>query len=256
MIRFENVGFRYAEKPVLQEISLTVSEGEFVALIGPNGAGKSTLLKISDGILSPISGQVYFLNQPLRKYTRKELAKGIGYVPQHFSLAFDYSAHQICLMGRYPYLSPFSTESVEDLQAVRRAMEATEVWELRNRNFSQLSGGEQQRVILASALAQNPRLLILDEPTSALDIKHQLHFYQILRQLISQGNMAIVVATHDINLATHFCRRLIVLKEGRIIADGAPERVVQKALMESVYEVKVEILTHPQTGRPLLITTD
>lgn len=252
MIEIENVSFSYIEDLVVKDVSGSVSDGEFVGIIGPNGAGKSTLLKLMDGILQPKQGSIRLQQKPLSEYNRKELAKSIGFVPQNFTTAFSYSVYHIVLMGRYPHLSAFSSEGLEDHRIVEECMKSTDVWKFRQRQFGELSGGEKQRVVLASALAQEPRILLLDEPTSSLDIKYQRQFYGILQELRRRRGMTIVVVTHDINLAARYCERLILLKRGEVVEDGAPHKVITKEMMESVYEVEVEILSHPVDGKPLL----
>jgi iron complex transport system ATP-binding protein len=253
MIHISDLVFAYQAAPVLQDVSLSIPDNEFVGIIGPNGAGKSTLLKVLAGILAPQSGEVRLRNKSLPDYRRKELGRIIGFVAQEFKSAFNFTAYEIVLMGRYPHLSPFSNETETDRQIIRLAMEETEVWNLRDRALSELSGGERQRVVLASALAQEPQMLLLDEPTTALDIKHQVRFYEILQSLQQRKGMTVVTATHDINLSARYCRRLIVLRNGKIIADDIPEKIINKALMESVYEVEVEIFNHPHDGKPVLV---
>lgn len=252
MIDIQSLSFSYLEELVVNQISFSVGDGEFVGIIGPNGAGKSTLLKLMDGILQPKEGEIKLQKKALREYSRRQIAKMIGFVPQNFSTAFSYSVNDIVLMGRYPHLSAFFSESADDYRIGERSMKSTDVWQLRRRQFGELSGGEKQRVVLASALAQEPQILLLDEPTSSLDIKYQYQFYGILRELQQSSGLTIVVVTHDINLAARYCRRLILLKKGKVIDDGAPEKVITKEMMESVYEVKVEILHHPRDGKPLL----
>lgn len=252
MIGIQNLSFAYLEELVVDRVSLSIADGEFVGIIGPNGAGKSTLLKLIDGILQPKEGEIKLQSKPLHEYTRRQMAKMIGFVPQNFSTAFSYSVNDIVLMGRYPHLSAFASESANDYRIAERSMQSTDVWQLRQRQFGELSGGEKQRVVLASALAQEPQILLLDEPTSSLDIKYQYQFYSILQQLQQSRGLTIVVVTHDINLAARYCGRLILLKNGKVVDDGAPEKVITKKMMESVYEVEVEVLQHPQDGKPLL----
>lgn len=252
MIGIQNLSFAYLEELVVDRVSLSIADGEFVGIIGPNGAGKSTLLKLIDGILQAKEGEIKLQSKPLHEYTRRQMAKMIGFVPQNFSTAFSYSVNDIVLMGRYPHLSAFASESANDYRIAERSMQSTDVWQLRQRQFGELSGGEKQRVVLASALAQEPQILLLDEPTSSLDIKYQYQFYSILQQLQQSRGLTIVVVTHDINLAARYCGRLILLKNGKVVDDGAPEKVITKEMMESVYEVEVEVLQHPQDGKPLL----
>lgn len=253
MIAADRLNFAYHDTPILRDISLSIAGPQLTGLIGPNGAGKSTFLKIIAGLLTPGSGGVSLAGKSLPDYSRKALARLTGLVPQRFEAAFDFTVYEIVAMGRYPYQAPFRSESGADRQIIRRAMEETEVWQFRARPFSELSGGEQQRVVLASALAQEPQILLLDEPTSALDIKHQLRFYEILQHLPRERAMTILTVTHDINLAARFCERIVVMKQGRIVADGPPETVIEKSLLEQVYEVPVEVLTHPRDRTPLIV---
>ncbi len=253
MILAENISYSYGTDLVLKDVTLNIAAEEMTAIIGPNGAGKSTLLKIIAGILPLEQGKVTIANLSLSKYQRQALAKVIGFVSQSFSSAFDFTVQEIVLMGRYPYMSPFTTATNEDHAAVRHAMEETDVWQFRQRQLSSLSGGEMQRVVLASALAQEPQILLLDEPTSALDLKHQIGFYEILQDLNQQRKMTIVTVTHDINLAARYCRRLLVLKDGELSADGPPAEIINKELMELIYEVPVTISVHPEDGKPLLL---
>ncbi len=252
MIEIQNLSFSYSEELVVKDVSFSVSDGEFVGIIGPNGAGKSTLLKLMDGILQPKKGDIFLQEKRHGDYTRKQLAKIIGFVPQNFTTAFSYSVSDIVLMGRFAHLSAFSSEGVVDHRIVEKSMQSTDVWHFRKRPFAELSGGEKQRAVLASALAQEPRILLLDEPTSSLDIKYQRQFYSILHELQQSKALTIIVVTHDINLAARYCQRLILLKKGEVVEDGSPQKVITKKIMESAYEVEVEILSHPIDGKPLL----
>ncbi len=253
MIGAENINFSYNGERVLAEVNFEIDRGEFVGIIGPNGAGKSTLMKLLDRIHVPKSGKILLQNRDLRTYTRKDLAKIIGFVSQEFPSYFDFTAREIVLMGRFAHQKVFGFETENDWQIVKEAMNATDCYSLRHRNFQSLSGGEKQRIILASALAQEPEILLLDEPTTALDLKHQLHFYEILKKLQSEKRMTILTVTHDINLAGQFCDRLLVFKHGRIVADGNVDSVMQKELLESVYETSVELVLHPSSRLPVVL---
>jgi len=253
MIEARNITFSYQQTQVLRDVSLTISPGEFVGVIGPNGAGKSTFLKLLMNILRPDHGGIYLKNRSIEQYSRKALAKILGYVSQSFQTAFNFTAFEVVSMGRHPYLAPFAGETAADRKVIRQAMAETDVWELRDRYFSELSGGERQRVVLASALSQEPEALLLDEPTTALDIKHQTRFYNILKHLQQEKGLTLLTVTHDINLAARYCRRLVVMKAGKIIADDVPEKIVTPGLIETVYEVPVEVVQHPVDGRPVLM---
>ncbi len=253
MIRVKNLSFSYGEKTVLSGVQFRVNPGEIVAIIGPNGAGKSTLLKLLDGILPPRQGEILIAGESLFNKSRKSLARQIGFVPQNFSTAFDYTVREIVSMGRFPFSSLFSEPDRDGSRAVREAMEATDIWLFRNRSLDTLSGGEKQRVVLASALAQEPQILLLDEPTAALDIRHQAHFLEILSGLCCSRRLTILLVTHDVNLASQFCDRIIVLKDGQICGDGPPEKIVRQDLMEDIYKTPVQILRHPGDGKPVLL---
>lgn len=252
MIQFENVHFWYDQNPVLKDLNFSITDGEFIGIIGPNGAGKSTLLKLIDRLISPNKGNVSLRGKPLKIYSPKELARLIGYVQQDFTTTFNYTALDIVLMGRFPHQKALAFDSAEDVQISLRAMETTDCHYLKDREFHTLSGGERQRVVLASALAQEPQILLLDEPTSALDLKHQIHFYQILLKLKHERNMTILTVTHDINLAAQFCQRIIILKEGVLVADGMTREIMQKEVLQHTYDIPIRILSHPRNDLPLI----
>ncbi|GAB4374122.1 MAG: Fe3+-hydroxamate ABC transporter ATP-binding protein FhuC [Calditrichia bacterium] len=253
MIDVHELNFAYNGTPILKELSFSVKKGEFVGIIGPNGAGKSTLLKLLDGILFPQSGSITIDDKPLGQFNRRALAQMIGFVPQEFTTAFNFTALEIVLMGRFPYQRAFGFESAQDREIACQAMQTTDCWYLRDRGILTLSGGERQRVVLASALAQSPKILLLDEPTTALDLKHQVHFYRILTKLRQENNLTILTVTHDINLTAQFCQRILILKEGQLVADGAVDQVIQKEILESVYETPMHIFPHPVSKLPVVL---
>ncbi len=252
MIRFDKVNFSYNNHFSLKNLDFSVRDGEFLGIIGPNGAGKSTLLKLIDRLLHPLSGQISINGKVLQHYTRKELARIIGFVPQEFTSLFQFTALDIVMMGRFPHQRALAFDSLEDRRISLDAMESTDCLDVKERDFKTLSGGERQRVVLASALAQEPLILLLDEPTSALDIRHQIHFYKILRKLRQERGMTILTVTHDINLAAQFCERILVIKRGQIVADGPVPLVMKKEILETVYDIPVEIIQHPATGLPVI----
>jgi iron complex transport system ATP-binding protein len=170
------------------------------------------------------------------------------WIPQENPLVFPYKVSEIVLMGRHPYLSPLTFERVEDFQIARSAMEATQTLEFADRMFNEISGGEKQRVMIASALAQEPEMMLLDEPTSALDLKHQMQILNILKQLNDTQGVTMVMALHDLHLASKFCKRIILLQKGQIVREGAPDEVLQKDILEQVYDVKVKIFRDQDDG--------
>jgi len=253
MIRVEHLQFSYNSRAVIQDLSFEVADGEFLGIIGPNGAGKSTLLKLLDGILQPEKGKIIINNRVQQSYSQRSLARVVGFVPQIFTTSFNYCAFDIVMMGRFPHQKIWGFESKKDINIVEQVMKDTDCYYLRNRSFLSLSGGEQKRVILSSALAQEPRILLLDEPTTSLDLKHQIHFFNILKKLQKEKRITILTVTHDVNLAAQFCQHLLALKNGKIVAYGPVKKVLQKNILEEIYETGIEISKHPETGIPVIL---
>jgi iron complex transport system ATP-binding protein len=245
LLQVQDINFSYDQNKVLHSISMNVNPGEFIAVIGPNGSGKSTLLKLLGGVFKPDSGQLYFKEKNYLDYQRRQLAQSITWVPQEHPMAFDFKVSEIVLMGRHPYLSAFTFEGEDDVEIAHSAMESTQTLQFAQRNFNEISGGEKQRVVIAGAIAQEPELMILDEPTSALDIKYQIQILSILKKLNENQQTTIVLAMHDLHLASKFCSRLILLDEGKIFKDGITTDVLQKEHIEKVYGVKVHVITDP-----------
>jgi iron complex transport system ATP-binding protein len=251
----ENLSFAYDSEPILKNISLSVDQGEFIGLIGPNGSGKSTLLKLMGGILNCPDNVIQVNEHPINAINKKELARAITWVPQEHPMVFPFTIQEIVLMGRHPYLPPLSFEDEHDYKIARKAMETTRTLEFSDRYFNEISGGEKQRVMLASAITQEPEVMLLDEPTSALDLKYQIQILNILNQLNEEKNITLILAMHDLNLASRYCRRLILLNDGVIVCDGTPEEVLKKEIIENVYGINVNlhnldgnIIVHPITS--------
>ena len=244
LMKLENISFAYETLPVLKDISLSTREQDFIGLIGPNGSGKSTLLKIMGAILKPDSGSIQFKESSLPKINKKLFAQSVSWIPQDHPMVFPFKVSEIVLMGRHPYLSPLSFESEEDFEISQRAMETTMTSQFADRHFNEISGGEKQRVMIASALAQDPEMMLLDEPTAALDLKYQIQILSILKNLNARHKMTLVMAMHDLNLASSFCNRLILLDEGQIVRDGTPEQVLKKDILEQVYGIEVDLGSH------------
>ena len=253
MIETKGLTFAYAEDPVINDISLTFQTGEFAGIIGPNGSGKSTLLKLIGGILPSPSATTFLKNRELSQYKKKDLAVSIAWIPQEKQMAFSFKVIDIVLMGRHPYLSPLSFEGEDDYRIAEDAMKQTQVLEFAHRSFNEISGGEKQRVMIASAISQKPEVMLLDEPTSALDIKYQIEILTILKQLNEQEGKSLILAMHDLHLASKFCKRLVLLKEGRVFCEGTPAEVLKKEILEEVYEVKVKIFTDDEDGSLLVV---
>jgi iron complex transport system ATP-binding protein len=250
MIEVSSISFRYHEEWVLQDVSFRVEKGEFVGVIGPNGSGKTTLLKLLYRLLVPQRGEILFELVPVKKMDRRDIAKRVAVVAQETQLLFPFSVLETVLMGRSPYLGRLLFESEKDLEIARKAMEWTKVLSFSERPVEELSGGERKRVFIARALAQEPDVILLDEPTANLDIQHQIDFLDLILTLNRERGLTIVMASHDMNIASEFCDRLILLRGGRIYQIGTPEEVVTKENIESVYGCEVWIDRHPISGMP------
>ena len=252
ILQLEDVSFAYNREPVVNHLSMRVKSGEFVGILGPNGSGKSTLLKLLAGILKPDCGNVLFQNKKLHDYKRKVLAQSLAWLPQEHEMVFPFRVAEIILMGRHPYMSPWQFEGRKDLDIADRAMAITETTALSTRQFNEISGGEKQRVMMACAIAQEPEVLLLDEPTTALDIKYQLEILNILQRLNRDNGMTLLLAMHDLHLASKYCQRLILIDQGKIVKDGTPDEVLQKEILETVYRVPLKIFRDPEDGSVMI----
>lgn len=250
MIDVDSISFRYRNEWVLQDVSFTVKRGEFVGVIGPNGSGKTTLLKTLSHLLEPQEGGILFEQTPLKTMDRAEIARKIAVVPQETQLLFPFSAMEIVLMGRSPYLGRRLFESEKDVEIARRVMEWTGTLPFSERSIDELSGGERKRVFIARALAQEPEVILLDEPTANLDIHHQIDFLELILSLNQGKGLTILMASHDMNIASEFCDRLVLLKRGRIYRIGTSEEVITKEHIEQVYGCDVWVDRHPVSGTP------
>ncbi|HEY5040266.1 MAG TPA: ABC transporter ATP-binding protein [bacterium] len=242
----QNLSFRYPTHSQfeLRHLNLSIDAGTLVGFLGPNGAGKSTLLKLVAGLLSPQEGQVLWNTKPLENSSPRERGKKIAYVSQATHFAFPLTVWEIVEMGRYPYLGRFQPMSREDKAVCERALELCDAMEFRDRPYDELSGGEKQRVLLASALSQTPEVLFLDEPTLSLDLSHQILLFEIIQKLHREEGLTVVVATHELNLAARFLNRLVLMKEGKVVADGTPRKILTEKNIRAVHGVEVERLSH------------
>ncbi len=250
LLNITSVSFAYPQSRwSLQNVSLNIAAGQIVGVIGPNGAGKSTLLKIAAGILDSTSGSVRLTGQNIHKLSRRRIARLLGYLPQNVTSTFDYRVEEIVAMGRFPHLSGVGFLQPDDLDLIEHCLEQTETTEYRHRRLSQLSGGERQRVLLASVLAQQPRVLLLDEPTTGLDLHHQVAFFGSLSRLAQDG-LAVAVVTHDLNLASQFCNRLLLMRDGQTVVEGPADAVMRQDILSDVYRHSVHVAVHPLTQKP------
>ena len=250
LFRLENATVRYGSVEVLHSVSLTLHRSEFVAIAGPNGAGKSTLLSLIAGLTSPTSGACHFMNRRAAEWPRRDFARRVAVVPQTEPSEFPFTAEEVVYMGRMPHRTGMY-ETQADHTAVTNALAAAGMMSFRLRDFRTLSGGEKQRILLASALAQQPQVLLLDEPASHLDLQHQVSLHELLRDLSRQG-LLVVAITHDLNLAGAYADRLVLMHQGRIRAQGIPVEVLRSELIEEVFQVRVE-LHHRPSGQPWML---
>jgi iron complex transport system ATP-binding protein len=240
--------YRGTTRPVLEHVSLSVARGDLVGILGPNGSGKTTLLKLLAGALQPSGGSVRLDGRALVQWARRDVARRVAYVPQETHSAFDFSVLDIVLMGRFPHLGAFALEGPEDLAIARAALEATGTDRFEQRIFGTLSGGEKQRVVIASALAQSADLLLLDEPTTSLDLGHQLDVRLLLHDLNQTKGITMVMSSHDLNFAAALCRQLVLLRDGHVLAAGAAEQVLTAENVRVLYGVEADIRLHQRTG--------
>ena len=252
-LQIRQVYFSYLNGLVLHNISLSIGAGEMVGLLGPNGSGKTTLIKLASGILKPTQGEIRLDGSRLSQLSRKSIARSVAVVPQQFHIPFAFTTTEVVKLGRIPFLKIFTGESEVDRQLVASALELVGISELAQRRFDELSGGERQKVILAMALAQQPKLLLLDEPTVHLDITHQVEILELVRRLNVERGLTVIGAMHDLNLASLYFDRLILLKEGRVSADGTPAQVLTEDKINEVFSASVRVEPHPVTGVPHIV---
>ncbi|HEV2236674.1 MAG TPA: ABC transporter ATP-binding protein, partial [Ktedonobacterales bacterium] len=239
-LSFEGVSYAYSEREVVRSINLTVHPGEMVGLIGSNGAGKSTLLRLASGVLRPRAGSVCVGGRAISAMAPRAVAQAVAVVPQEFTVPFAYTVRQLVELGRTPYLGVLGVARRADEVAVEQALRDTSLTDLEDRVFNELSGGERQRVLVALALAQNGRLLLLDEPTAHLDLHHQVEIMDLLIRLNRERGLSLVAALHDLNLAARYLPRLVLLSQ-TILADGPPAMVLERGLLASAYQATTNI---------------
>jgi ABC-type cobalamin/Fe3+-siderophores transport system ATPase subunit len=254
LLRATGLGGGYRERLVVSGVDLEIGEGRCTAVLGPNGSGKSTLLRLLAGVLPARMGQVELLGRPLASWRRREIAQRIGYVPQWVDFSFPLSVEEVVEQGRAPHLGPWRPASPRDRAAVRRALDRMGLGDRASTAVRQLSGGERQRVLLARALASEPRLLLLDEPATALDVRHQLELVDTVRGLLDEG-VGTVLVVHDWNLALRLADHMLVLCDGRPVATGRPADIVTPGLFRAVFGVEVELLSRGGTGPDIVLPT-
>ncbi|MDR2203570.1 MAG: ABC transporter ATP-binding protein [Nitrososphaerota archaeon] len=244
-ISIQELTFNYNSTPTLNNITLQIHQSEILGMIGPNGSGKSTLLKCINKILEPKQGKILLDQQSITKINRIEIAKKIGYVPQSTNTNENITVFETVLTGRRPHITWQSNK--KDQEKTWQALKTLSIEKLAMRNFYELSGGEQQRVIIARAIAQEAKVLLLDEPTSNLDIKHQIEVMDLTHKLVLKEKLAAAIAIHDLNLAAKYCNKIIMIKEGKIIDAGETKTVLTEDNISKVYEIKVKVNHYKNT---------
>lgn len=249
MIEARKLKINYDSKVVVHEFDLEVRQGEIVALIGPNGSGKSTVLKVISRMMKSMNGVVHLDGHDIHKLPTREVAKKLSMLSQTHSTPPDFTVRELVTYGRIPHQKWYETMNEEDQQVVEWAIGQTRLGPLADRSVNTLSGGERQRAWIALALAQKPKILLLDEPTTFLDICHQLEIMELVKTLNAELGITVIMVLHDMNQAAAYSHRLVVIKDGRLVTEGPPAKVLTSELLRDVYNVEAEIAFHPLTGK-------
>lgn len=255
MIELDNVSLGYNHQAILHNISMKAKAGQILGLVGPNGSGKSTLIRGMTRVIVPFSGRVLINGRDLRTIKRQELARLIATVPQSPALPGAFTAFELVLMGRTPHLGLLRYEGRKDFAIAWRAMEATHTQHFAERKVSELSGGERQRIIIARALAQQPKVMLLDEPTANLDISHQVGILNLVKSLCLEQGLTVIIALHDLNLAAQYCDWMVMLNKGKIHAQGTPADILTAQNIKEVYGADVYVYPHPINRLPITLIT-
>ena len=253
MLKIQNLSVYYGQRQILRDISLDVRAGEVLALIGPNGAGKSTLIRAVSGVIPVRSGEVHVDGVKVTSLSSMQRARKIAVVPQAVSLPPAFTVWETVLLGRTPYLNFLGQASAGDEALARLALEQVDALHLKESHINEISGGEQQRVLLARALAQDTPILLMDEPTAHLDLRHQLDLLKLIAQHAREKNLTVVVALHDLNLASLFADRIAIVQDGQLCVAGSPQETLTEKILNSVYNVPVHVARHPDTGAPFIV---
>jgi len=247
-IEIKSLSVSYDGPIILNNINFSVNQSEIISIVGPNGSGKSTLLRSIAKLILPLSGNIYIDDKNLKNYSRKELALKIAFLPQYKSIPEDITVFDLVSYGRFPHQINFTSNSKhKDIEAIDRAIYLTKLEKLQSRKISTLSGGEQQRAWIALCIAQETDILLLDEPTTFLDIKCQLDVMELIRKLNQELKTTVIMTLHDLNHATHYSKRIIALKNGKIFADGHPKNLVNEEIIKSVFDLECKIISHNNT---------
>ncbi|RJP28834.1 MAG: ABC transporter ATP-binding protein [Candidatus Omnitrophota bacterium] len=250
MIELKGITAGYLKNDVLHDISLKIEDGQFTGIIGPNGSGKSTLLRVISRYIQPSAGKITYKEKDLLSFNPHELSCEFAFVPQSIDINFSFTVMDIAMLGRIPFLKRTQWESKADYEIAAKALELTGTYKLKDRFIHELSAGEKQMVIIAKALTQKPKVLLLDEPTSHLDIGHQVQMLNLLKQLNKNEKITVVIVLHDLNLASEYCDKIVMLHEGMVSKIGQPEEVLTYQNIENVYKTLVIVNKNPISGKP------
>ena len=252
-LRGEALTLAYGKKTIAESLNVTIPDGHFTAIIGPNGCGKSTLLRTLSRLMTPVHGHVYLDGEEIQRYASKEVARRIGLLAQNATTPGDISVQELVARGRYPHQPLFTRWRQEDEDAVQRAMQATGIMNLASQSVDTLSGGQRQRAWIAMVLAQDTSIMLLDEPTTWLDISHQIDLLELLSELNRERGYTLAAVLHDLNQACRYATHLISLRDGKIVAEGAPKEIVTPALIEAIYGLRCVIIDDPVANTPLVV---
>ncbi|MBS3810627.1 MAG: ABC transporter ATP-binding protein [Halanaerobiales bacterium] len=253
MLKLKGIDFSYGEQQILHQIDFHLRENEFIGIIGPNGSGKSTLLKNISKLLDPDQGFIYLDKDLLNNYSYKDLAKKMAVVPQDSEINFNFTVYDLVMMGRNPYQDRWGRVREKDRKKVDEALQLTDTEKFKDKSIQNLSGGERQRVIIARAIVQEPELLLLDEPTASLDINYQRNIFDLISNLNNKLDMSVLAVSHDLNLISQYCDKLILINQGYIHTIGKVDEVITKENISEVYKTNVDIKYNPITERPYVI---
>ncbi len=249
-VEIADISCSYERTPVLEKISFPIEKGTFFIITGPNGSGKTTLLKNIAGLIKPDKGNVFIQGRQIKSYSKKQLAKIIAYVPQTIHIDNPFKVFDFVLMGRSPYLGMLGFEQKKDVDIAKQAISYTGIEKFAERRLDQLSGGEKQRGFIAKAICQQPDIILLDEPTASLDLMHQMKMMDLMQQLKNETNITVIMVSHDLNLASMYADKLLLLKHGKIVKHGIPEDVLTAKNLEEAYECKLLVDKNPIGGFP------
>jgi len=253
ILTIKGIDFYYESIKALENITFEVKEGEVLGIIGPNGSGKTTLLKCINMVLRPKVGAILIDSKNISEFDRKEIAKNIGVVPQNSTIHFPFTVFDIVLMGRMPYVDKLKGECCKDLEITEEVMKITNIKHLASRPINEISGGEKQRVVIARALAQEPKILLLDEPTLHLDINHQIEILELVVEIAKRKKLIVIMVSHDLGLASRYCDKLLLLHKGSIYSVGSAAEVLTTENIKKVYGIDTYLIHHPPTNSYLVI---